>query len=82
MASAAASAFVGALTHSLRDTFTHEKRLGARLFPALRETLFTLGPLPVSLARTFQYVGHVFGALATVALLRHIALAGRGGRRG
>ncbi|MFO0602231.1 MAG: DUF4184 family protein [Polyangiales bacterium] len=71
-----ASALVGALTHSLWDTFTHEKRLGARIFPALRETLFSLGPLPVSLARTFQYVGHVFGALATIALLRYIARAG------
>jgi hypothetical protein len=32
-----------------------------------------VGATQVSLARALQYAGHVLGALATVALLRHIA---------
>lgn len=72
----ASSALVGAASHGLWDTFTHERRAGARLFPVLRERALTLGGAPVSYARVLQYIGHVFGALVTLALLRHIAREG------
>ncbi len=70
------SAFLGALTHSMWDTFTHERRLGARLFPVLLTRVATVGHTHVSLARVFQHVGHVAGALVTLALLVHIARRG------
>jgi hypothetical protein len=72
----ASSALLGAASHSLWDTFTHERRFGARLFPILRERALTLGATPVSYARVLQYLGHVVGALVTLALLRHIAREG------
>jgi len=72
----ATSALLGAASHSLWDTFTHDRGAGARLFPVLRERALTLGDAPVSNARVLQYLGHVFGALVTLALLRHIAREG------
>lgn len=72
----ATSALLGAASHGLWDTFTHDRRAGARLFPLLRERALTLGDAPVSYARVLQYIGHVFGALVTLALLRHIAREG------
>jgi len=72
----ASSALLGAASHSLWDTFTHERRFGARLFPVLRERALTLAAAPVSYARVLQYLGHVVGALVTLALLRHIAREG------
>lgn len=67
------SAALGALSHSLWDTFTHDQRTGARLIPALRTPVFTHHGITVTVARMLQYTGHIVGAVVTLALLRYVA---------
>ena len=73
LALTAISALIGAVSHALWDTFTHDGRWGARHVAILREEVATIGSTSLSVARALQYVGHVGGAIVTLALLAYIA---------
>jgi hypothetical protein len=68
----AMSAVIGAATHTIWDTFTHNNRWGARHVAFLREPLLFDNAL-FTTARLLQYVSHVVGAMITVGLLWLIA---------
>jgi hypothetical protein len=70
------SAVVGAATHAVWDTFTHNNRWGARQVAILREPLLFDNGTQFTTARLLQYVGHVVGALITIGLLWLIARRG------
>ncbi len=73
LALTAMSALIGAASHALWDTFTHDGRWGARHVAILREEVATIGGTSLSVARALQYLGHVGGAIVTLALLAYIA---------
>jgi hypothetical protein len=73
LAQTAVSALIGAVSHALWDTFTHDGRWGARHVAFLREEVATIGGTSLSVARALQYVGHAGGAIVTLALLAYIA---------
>ena len=73
VAMTAMSALVGAASHALWDTFTHDGRWGYRHVALLREHLVTINGRAFSVARTLQYASHVVGAALTIALLYFIA---------
>jgi hypothetical protein len=70
------SAIVGAATHALWDTLTHNNRWGARHVAFLREPLLFDNGAHFTTARLLQYVSHVVGAVVTIALLWLIARRG------
>jgi hypothetical protein len=67
------SGLVGAASHALWDTFTHDGRWGSRHVALLREHVATINGRSFSVARTLQYSSHVVGAAVTIALLYFIA---------
>jgi hypothetical protein len=69
----AISAVVGAFTHSVWDTFTHNGRWGVRHVAFLREYLFQVNDFHFTMARLLQYVSHFVGAAVTIGLLWWIA---------
>lgn len=70
-------ALAGAASHVVLDAFTHSGRWGADLL-SLDSVLFTL-PFPGEMtgARVLQYLGHVLGSLATLAMAVHIGRSRR-----
>jgi hypothetical protein len=72
----AVSGLVGAASHALWDTFTHDGRWGWRHVALLREHVATINGRTFSVARTLQYTSHVLGAALTIALLYVIANRG------
>jgi len=67
------SAFVGAASHALWDTFTHDGRWGYQHVAILRHDVATVADRSYSVAQVLQYSSHVLGAEVTLALLYLIA---------
>ena len=73
LVSTAASVLVGAATHALWDTFTHDGRWGSAHVALLRGHVATINGRSFTVARVLQYGSHVVGAALTIALLYLIA---------
>jgi hypothetical protein len=70
------SAFLGAASHVLLDSFTHTDRFGASLL-RLNGVLFTVEGSPITTARLLQYIGVTIGPLVGLALLAAIGRSRR-----
>jgi hypothetical protein len=72
---AAAALLLGAVTHLLWDTFTHENARGVRMFPLLTDYGPEMAGHPLHLYRWLQYGSSILGlalvAMALVLWLRH-----------
>ena len=72
---AAAALLLGAVTHLLWDTFTHEDARGVRMFPLLTDYGPEMAGHPLHLYRWLQYGSSLLGlalvAMALVLWLRH-----------
>jgi hypothetical protein len=72
---AAAALLLGAATHLLWDTFTHENARGVRMFPLLTDYGPEMAGHPLHLYRWLQYGSSILGlalvAMALVLWLRH-----------
>ena len=72
----ATSGLIGAVSHAVWDTFTHDGRWGYRHVAVLHEHVTTINGRSFSVARVLQYFSHVAGAALTIALLYVIANRG------
>ncbi len=54
---------VGALSHNLVDSFTHERGMAVSMFPVLRATAFSAGGTTIPVFRVLQNAGSVLGML-------------------
>jgi hypothetical protein len=70
------SAAVGAATHCIWDTFTHNGRWGVRHVHVLQTPLLFDNGAHFTTARLLQYVSHIVGALITIWLMWLIARRG------
>jgi hypothetical protein len=72
---AAAALLLGAVTHLLWDTFTHENARGVRMFPLLTDYGPEMAGHPLHLYRWLQYGSSILGlalvAMELVLWLRH-----------
>ncbi len=69
-ASIVASLLLGAVTHLLWDSFTHETSALVRHWPVFQTTVFTLSGMPVSVARLLQHGSSLLGLLVIAASAR------------
>jgi uncharacterized membrane protein YfcA len=67
---AALSVLIGAATHVLWDSFTHEGRWGAELLPALDEPLLEAMDRPFHVTHLLQHLSTVVGVAALIVLYR------------
>jgi hypothetical protein len=63
------SLLIGAVTHSLWDTFTHGASAGTRLFPALETRLFTASGYTAYVFSVLQHASSILGTLVLVGLM-------------
>ncbi len=66
---AAAALLLGAATHLVWDTFTHENARGVRMFPLLKDYGPEISGHPLHLYRWLQYGSSVFGLAVVAAAL-------------
>ena len=71
------SAVLGAGSHILLDSFTHDFGWGARVLGWNHPVIFHLLGRDFTVARTLQYVGHTFGSITCVVMLWLLTRRGR-----